>query len=209
MVDYMFLVTHHETSGKLRIAPDLLGLGLVAAALAELVSVSAVYLDPETSQVIRYQRQPVSVPAAQYVLDQVIRGEPDTSHAADWILGLRDDLYAGVAHGLDADGLVRPERSALGRMKYVPIRPELIEQPQSWVFGLLRSPQRWIDFQLNQLVIACLCGAMGIAGTVTAMPAEEAETGFSQLLRSVDPQLSALVKATSQAKGRLAMTVRR
>lgn len=209
MVDSMFLIAHHETSGKPRIAADLLGIGLVAAALAELYDVRAIYLDPLSGQVIRQDATPPPVPAAEYVLGRIGAGEPATSIASDWMLGLRDHLQSGVAAGLEERGLIRAERSALGRVRYVSQREGLIQGPQSWVYGLLRTPHLWADFQPHQQAIACICAALGIATTVTAIPADEADANFAVLVRSVGPTLNSLVKATIQARQRLAMVIRR
>jgi hypothetical protein len=208
-VDHVFLVAHHETTGKLRIATDLLGLGLVAASLAELIEASAVYLDPVSGHVHPNSATAHQVPAADYLLGHVNRGAPATSPAAEWILALRDDLYNGVAQGLEQKDLVRAVRVPLARTKYQPTRANLAQEPQSWVYGLLRAPSRWTDFRRHQLVVAALYGAMGVASTVTAIPTDEVDASYNDLLSRIPPQVNALAKATSQAKIKLSMTVRR
>jgi hypothetical protein len=209
IVDHTFLVGHHEMSGKPRIAADLLGIGLVAAAVAELSESGSVYLDPVSGHVHPNRTQAHPVPAADYVLGHVNRGAPSTSPAAEWILGLRDDLYTGVAQGLEQKRLIQAQRSALGRTKYQPVRTSLVLEPQSWVYGVLRTPARWTDFGRHQLMVAIVYGAMGVAAAVTAIPAEEVDANFEDLLGRVPPHVKALAKATTQAKVKLSMTVRR
>ena len=207
----MFLLAHDERSGKPRINLDVLGLGLVAAALTELAIAGAVYIDPDTGQVTRYAADPLTDAAAQYVLEQVVKGEPQTYSATEWITVLREDLYGGVAQNLEAANCVKAERSALGRgVRYVPTPRSLGEDPLAWVFGILGSRSHHaVDYELDKQALACLCAAMGVASAIIAIPPEEVEANYAELLRSCDPQLVALARATAQVKRKLSMMVRR
>jgi hypothetical protein len=206
----MFMVAHDDRTGKLRISIDVLGVGLAACALVELVMANAVDLDEATGLVSRRTVYPHRDAAAQYVLEQIVKGEPASFSAFDWINALRDDLYGGIAQNLVADELVRLDRPMLGRAaRYTPTPQSLGEEPLAWIFGILRSGRNASNYELPKRVLACLSVAMGSASAITALPADEVERSFPIVLELCDPPYIAIVKATSQVKGKLSMSVRR
>lgn len=210
LVDRMFLVAHDDRTGKPRITLEVLGVGLAAAALVELAMANAIDIDEAAGHVIRRTVYPHADAAAQYVLEQIVKGEPSSYTAFDWINVLRDDLYLGVAEKLETAEHVRFEKSALGRSsRYVPTPQSLGEEPLAWIFGILRSSRGAANYDQPKRVLACLCAAMGSASAITALPADEVDRSFPVVLGTCDPQYVSIVKATAQVKRKLSMNVRR
>jgi hypothetical protein len=206
----MFLVAHDDRTGKLRIGIDVLGVGLAAAALVELVMANAVDIDDPTGLVTRRTVYPHPDAAVQYVLEHIVKGEPTSYTVTDWINALREDLYGGIAQNLVADELVRQEKSLLGRApRYAPTPQSLGEEPLAWVFGILRSGRGAGNYEQPKRVLACLCVAMDCASVITALPGDEIETAFPVVLDMCDSSYVAIVKATGYVKSKLSMAVRR
>jgi hypothetical protein len=206
----MFLVAHDDRTGKLRVGYDVLGVGLAAAALVELVMANAVDIDDGTGLVTRRTVYPHPDAAVQYVLEQIMKGEPASFSAVDWINALREDLYGGVAQNLVADELVRLDKPILGRAaRYVPTPASLGEEPLAWVFGILRSGRSAENYEQPKRVLACLCVAMGSASVITALPTDDIETTFPVVLDMCDSSYVTIVKATATVKSKLSMSVRR
>lgn len=206
----MFMVAHDDRTGKLRVGHDVLGVGLSAAALVELAMANAVDIDEVNGLVTRRTVYPHPDAAVQYVLEQIVKAEPATYTAFDWINALRDDLYAGIAQNLVADGLVRLDRPILGRAaRYAPTPQSLGEEPLAWIFGILRSGRGAVNYEQPKRVLACLSVAMGSASAITALPADEVELSYPIVLELCDSQFVTIVKATAQVKNKLSMSVRR
>jgi hypothetical protein len=210
LVDHLFLISHDEQSGKRLMAPDVLGVGLVAAALTELVATKSIDVITETGIVTRIATEFPADPACGHVLEQIYAQEPSEHTATDWILALRDDLYTGVATRLEQDRLVRHNRVGLTRtLGYTPTQPMLVAEPMSWVFGVLRARNAGEDFEPIQRALACLCAAMGVATAVTAIANSDVTHTYPKLLQLCDEPTITIAKSTQRAMAKLATKLRR
>ena len=206
----MFLLGHDERTGKARMSLEILGVGLVATALAQLALDGAIYVEEGTGQVTRQTIHRQDDAAANYILEQIVKGEPTIYTVIDWITVLRDDLYTGIGSNLEYDELVQIDKAAISRsVRYIPKPRTLGEEPLAWVYGVLRSRNSAVDFEEQQRVLACICAAMGVAAAITALSPDEIETKYPKVLANCKPATIAIAKAAAHVKTRLSMTVRR
>jgi hypothetical protein len=102
-----FLIAHDEFTGKLRIARDRLGHGLVAAELAQLLIAGRIAIaDGRVVLTDSYAAEPNDVD--RYVLDTVQRHQSVRSVRA-WVESLAEPLSELIARRLEDLGIVRRE----------------------------------------------------------------------------------------------------
>lgn len=123
VADDLYLIAHHELSGKPYLSPRAAGIGLAGGLLAELLvaQTPAVTLDRgyvhlryrKNSSVARYARP--DDPVTGHVLD-LIAAEPRPQPVRDWLLFLGKTSAVQVAGRLDRAGyLTRPSNRILRR----------------------------------------------------------------------------------------------
>lgn len=204
------MVGHDDRTGKPRVALDVLGVGLATTAMIELAMANSVDVDDVTGNVIRRTPYPHPDAAAQYMLEQIAKGEPASYTAFDWINVLREDLYGGVGQNLENDRLVKVEKAALGRsLRFIPTPQSLGEEPLAWVFGILRSTRTVMNYDQPKRILACVCAAVGAAAAITALPGEEVDRAFPDVLATIDPRYVVIIRSAGQVRRKLSMTVRR
>jgi hypothetical protein len=208
IVDRVFLLTHDTNSGKAQIALDLIGVGLAGAALLELTMSSSVTVKHST-EIVRVTQYQHHDEAAQYVLTRIYESEPTLYATSDWITVLRNELYLGVAGTLVKRGLIDEHRSSLRGARYIPRRRDAAEESLAWVYGLLQSPRRAADAGERAVLLACLAGALGVAATITALPASEIASSLPTLVGRCNVQDALIVKEVQRAATKLAVTPRR
>jgi len=105
LADDLYLVAHHEVTGKPHLQPRAAGLGLAGGLVGELMLAGSIRLRDGLAVV--GDGVPPGDEAARRVLDQVA-GERDDLAARDWLLFLARTAAADVGHRLERDGyLVR------------------------------------------------------------------------------------------------------
>jgi hypothetical protein len=209
LVDWTFVACHDDRTGKPRIDLDVLGAGLVAAGLVQLLEAGAVDIK-DTGQVFRTTDRHQRDETSNYLLDQVYAAEPKMYPAADWITVLRGELYAGVGLGLATAGVVQMEKSAIGRAVRYIAPQRLATQPMTWVYGLLRTPNAALgNVPPHQRHVTAIIASLGVAPAVTPLPAQEVEAHLPVLLQQCSPAVAEIMAATRQVKQKIAMTVRR
>ena len=164
VVDF-FLIAHDPfDDGKLVISTELLGCGLVAAELADLILARRLGVEDDILVVTERGGQLDDVD--DYVIEAV--GGQDSVHPVrTWIEPLQDGLYALVAGKLVESGIVRRQQSTrrIGRGRSPDRYPanDLLAacRPQQQLEEALRAPR---DLTLPQGMLAALVGVLGIEG---------------------------------------------
>ena len=223
LVDRMFLVGHDTTRGTPLVGLDVLGIGLIGAALIELLRGQCIGLK-YNGQVFRTAEHGHNDDAAQYVLGCVLsfedqqRRDPrlEDKTAAEWISELRDHLYVGVATTLIRRGIVAEQKSGIRPgsrgSRFIPSQREqkdAAEEANAWCYRLFRSPHLAGQAGVLPVQFACLVGAMGIGASLTALPPSEVTAGIPQLLNECEIQSALVVREVHSATSKLAMTPRR
>jgi hypothetical protein len=116
-----FLLAHDDTTGKPLISTDILGLGLAAALLAQLLPDERIAITREGGVLLRRFEATGRAATDQLVkkINDAHAGRPGALYPVeDWLRHLRDDAYAEVADAL-VRGRVLYERSGLRGKRYV------------------------------------------------------------------------------------------
>jgi Golgi phosphoprotein 3 (GPP34) len=209
LVDWTFLACHDDRTGKPRIDLDVLGAGLVAAGLVQLLEAGAIDVK-DTGQIFRTTDRHQPDETSNYLLDQIYTAEPKLYPAFDWITVLRAELYAGVGLSLATAGVVQIEKSAMGRQVRYIAPQRLATQPMTWVYGLLRTPHAALgSVPAHQRHVTAIVASLGVAPAVTPLPASEVEAHLPVVLQQCSPAVNAIMAATRQVKQKIAMTIRR
>jgi Golgi phosphoprotein 3 (GPP34) len=101
LADDLYLMAHHDVSGRPFLQPRATGLGLAGALLAELVLARRIDIGPQG--VVAASRKPPQDKLAARVLDQVAR-ERERRPAGEWLAFLGTTAAADVAGRLEEAG---------------------------------------------------------------------------------------------------------
>jgi hypothetical protein len=182
-----FLVAHDEFSGKLRIARDRLGHGLVAAELAQLLIAGRIAIaDGRVVLTDSYAAEPNDVD--RYVLDSVQRHQSVRSVRA-WVESLSEPLYELIAQRLEVMGIVRREAGG-GLVRRKPDRFPGVDlltaaRPRMRLERMIRSPK---ELDLPGAFTVTLLWALGAEG---ALDPEIDKNAARELVQQVNEHLPA------------------
>jgi hypothetical protein len=182
-----FLIAHDEFSGKLRIARDRLGHGLVAAELAQLLIAGRIAIaDGRVVLTDSYAAEPNDVD--RYVLDTVQRHQSVRSVRA-WVESLAEPLYELTARRLEDMGIVRREAGG-GLVRRRPDRFPGVDlltaaRPRMRLERMIRSPK---ELDLPGAFTASLLWTLGADG---ALDPEIDKNAARELVQQVDEHLPA------------------
>jgi hypothetical protein len=182
-----FLVAHDEFSGKLRIARDRLGHGLVAAELAQLLIAGRIAIaDGRVVLTDSYAAEPNDVD--RYVLDSVQRHQSVRSVRA-WVESLAEPLYELIAQRLEVMGIVRREAGG-GLVRRKPDRFPGVDlltaaRPRMRLERMIRSPK---ELDLPGAFTVTLLWALGAEG---ALDPEIDKNAAGELVQQVNEHLPA------------------
>ncbi|RZT85053.1 Golgi phosphoprotein 3 GPP34 [Pseudonocardia sediminis] len=142
MAPGFFLIVHDTASGKVRVAPELLRLGLVGTQVADLVIGGRLTLADDRIVVTRNDAVGLDEPA-RYVLDCVAH-EPEGYTVRAWAGVLGEILHDMVARRLTTDGILRRDsaRGRLGRRRdrHPAVDPERARQPGTELAAMVLDP---------------------------------------------------------------------
>ncbi len=197
VADDLYLLAHHERTGRPHLQPRAVGLGLAAALLAELVLPGAVRV--WRGLVIPGSGPPPPDALAHTVLCAVT-GEREHHPVRDWLLFLACTAAEDVASRLGEVGLLTRARTA-GRwpgrtQRWVPADPDSAFAPLVRVKAAVdgRSPVPVQHVLLGQLATAC-----GLDHHMSLYLPPAARRHVEEAARYLDPDLRALVAATQTA----------
>ncbi|HEY0000710.1 MAG TPA: GPP34 family phosphoprotein [Actinoplanes sp.] len=207
LADDLFLTAHDSVKGKSLLTPTILGLGLAAALLGELVLWRRV--DLADGKIIIIDDQATGDPAVTAVLDQLLR-EGHHREVRDWIAylatGIASDL---VERRLSRTGLVRrlEKRGLLGtKVLFVPADLMIAGWPATRVRTDLG---RGDMLDIPDLMLAGLILATGLDQHVFAtLDSRGRDHLFDQLRRRLPAMLQDLIGSAEAAVGEAVMARR-
>ena len=160
VADDLYLLAHHERTGRPLLPPRPLGAGLAGALLAELMLARCIGLGSGTSVVISPDVPPAAVEG--HLLLRQIAGEPGPLPVRTWLLFLGRTAAWEVALRLEQAGYLARVRSRVpgrpGRM--VPVNPDWAFAPKLRVRSALDRGQEVTPpgAALTGLSVACGLG---------------------------------------------------
>ncbi len=203
LTDELFHMAHDEYSGKVRISGDMLGCGLAAAALGELLLAGT--LAVTDGKLAGWTAQQTGNPVNDQVVAQLQR--VGAGHALHhWIAHLRPDITDLVAYRMVGRGLVRREtsRSFTGRtqVRYPAADPMAATRPAVRIGFMLGRPT---DFDAQSALLAALATGVGLAIVAPALSASQVRDRLTQLHRALPPDHRDLAKSLDTAIAAVAL----
>lgn len=157
LADDLYLLAHHEVTGRPHLQPRAAGLGLAGALLAELMLSGTIGL--QSGWIVLAGGSPPGDGLARAVLG-LLAGEPEQCAVRDWLLFLARTSAADVALRLEQSGYlarVSSRRPWLGQ-RWVPVDSNCAFAPVSRVQSAL-APSRHPSVQNMTLAgLAAACG---------------------------------------------------
>jgi hypothetical protein len=196
VADDLYLMGHHEVSGKPYVQPRALGTGLAGALLAELMLGGSISLRHDGA-VVPARILPGDELARQ-VLDQ-IAGEHEPYPVRDWLLYLARTAAEDVARRLERSGYVRRSggRGWRHRGRWVPVDAD-------WAFSPLLRARSALDparpCTAGQAALTGLADACGLSFRL-AQYASPADRSPQEAVGQLDPGLRELIAQTQAAIG--------
>ncbi len=197
----LFLIAHDPfDDGRLRISPELLGCGLVGAALADLMLAGRLGVEGDDLVALDTGAGPdegAGLDAVDGYVMEAVDNQPVLHPVRSWIEPLQDGLYALVADTAVASGVVRRvpggRRIARGRQPDRFPAADLLAacRPQQHLEGLLRAPK---DLTLAAGVLVALLGVLGIDGLLDQ---ELDRTVLRELLAEIEDHLPGDLRVVS------------
>ncbi|WBB98047.1 GPP34 family phosphoprotein [Solwaraspora sp. WMMA2080] len=205
LADEFFLLAHHDVTGRARLHPRAVGLGLASAVLAELVTAQAVAVDAGHVWVVdpAAPADALGRSALRLLLD-----EPEHTSLRVWLTVLSERAPDHVAQRLTAAGVVRPEqvrRLMRTRTIYVPVDINLAAWP--WARLSLRL-RRMEPLDEPDLFLAGLAAATGLDAYLLDGAEPEVARHLDVLLRALRPALRDLLGRTGAAVGNAVLSGR-
>jgi Golgi phosphoprotein 3 (GPP34) len=195
LADDLYLMAHHEVSGKPHLQPRAAGLGLAGALLAELILAGSIRLSP--GGVVVAGRTPPEDVLARSVLGLVL-SEHEEYAARDWLLFLARTAPADVARRLGEAGYLarassrRPWRG----QRWVPVSPDCAFAPINRVLSVL-DPARPVT--VTAAALAGLAAACGLGPRVLMYAPPRARRGLEDAAGQLPAGLRDLIAQTRAA----------
>ena len=194
VADDLWLMAHHETSGRPFLQPRPLGIGLAGALLAELVLGGCVFVDYDGAVAAR--RTWPGDGLARKVRDQVA-AEPERHPVPEWLLFLGQSAAPDVAARLEQAGYVTRAggRVPWRAVRWVPVDPD-------WAFAPLLRARPATDaarpLTAHAAVLAGLAAGCGLRFRLDQyLPA--AGRSIEQAVSQLPPDLQQLAVAVQAA----------
>jgi Golgi phosphoprotein 3 (GPP34) len=195
LADDLYLLAHHEATGKPHLQPRAAGLGLAGALLAELMLSGSIYLRP--GQIIVADRSPPRDGLAQSVLRLVV-SEPGQLAARDWLLFLARTAAQDVALRLEQSGYltrISPRRPWRGE-RWVPVDSDCAFAPLLRVKSALDSSQ---PVTAQNAALAGLAAACGLGSHLALYLPPKARHRLQEAAQQLHPSLRDLIAQTQAA----------
>ncbi len=195
LADDLYLMAHHEVTGKPYLQPRATGLGLAGALLAELVLAGTLLVWPDGIAVAN--RRPPADELAGLVLGHLI-GERELHPAREWLLFLGRTATPQVAGRLEVAGYLawtsarRPWRAG----RRVPVNADCAFAPLARVQHALRSSRPAL---VQGVVLAGLADACGLGPRLQAYMPPNALGYLDQAVGQLGPDLRELIAQTQAA----------
>lgn len=194
VADDLYLMAHHEVTGKPFVQPRALGTGLAGGLLAELMLGASINLGPDGA--LLPSRSWPGDQLARHVQD-LIAAEHEPHHVRDWLLFLARTAADDVARRLErSDYLIRVGRRGPWRSgRWVLVDPDCAFSPLVRVRSAL-DPAR--PLAAHGAALAGLAAACGL-GFRLVQYAPESARRLDDALGQLNPRLQELVAQTQAA----------
>jgi hypothetical protein len=201
-----FFLTAHDEVGTALLSPRVLGLGLAAAVLGELVFAHRMTIQSGLLRVV--DRRPLDEPLTASVLYQLLQ-ESGHGRVRDWMSYLAKTAEETVGRRLVHHGLVRRlERQRLLRgrvVRYPPVNPKMATWPQA---RLSHAVTGWATMADHDVVLAGLMLATGLDQQLRWNLTQTDRQHLIYLTGRVWPALRELLAATDAAVGEAVLSGR-
>ena len=195
LADDLYLLAHHEVTGKPHLQPRAVGLGLAGALLAELMLSGNAYLRPDRIAVT--DRSPPEEGLARSVLGLLV-SEPEQHAPRDWLLFLARTAAEDVARRLEQSGYLtrissrRPWRGE----RWVPVDSDCAFAPFLRVKSALDSSR---PVTAQNAVLAGLAAACGLGRHLALYLPPKAHHRLQEAAQQLHPSLQDLIAQTQAA----------
>jgi hypothetical protein len=203
--DEFYFVAHEDTTGKPRLHPRAVGLGLSSALLAELVMFGRITVQAGVLSIL--DRRPPDDALAHTTLDQLI-GEQQHRAVRIWLAFLAQTAAGAVAQRLLRAGYVQASRSRRAFrtiVTYVPTDISTAAWPENRLRHLLTSGK---PMTVPDAMLAGLASATGLTERILWDADANARRYFAHALASLPAPLRELVAHTEAAVGDAVLTHR-
>ena len=195
LADDLYLLAHHEISGKPHLQPRAAGLGLAGALLAELILSGKIYLRPD--QIMVADRSPPGDGLARSVLGLLV-SEPEQHAPRDWLLFLARTAAEDVALRLEQSGYLtrissrRPWRG----QRWIPVDADCAFAPFLRAKSALDSSK---PVTAQNAALAGLAAACGLGRQMALYLPPKAHHRLQEAAQQLHPSLRDLITQTQAA----------
>ncbi len=195
LADDIWLLAHHEVSGRPFLQPRATGLGLAGALLAELVFIRAIRVSRDGIAATNRVRPQDGLMRAVHLR---VLGERQRYCAGDWLTFLAQGAAGDVARRLGHSGYLAltQSRRPWGAARWVPVDADCAFAPVIRA-GAALDPARPASQQSTAL--AGLAVACGLGPRLLAYGPPGARQQLAERVRQVDPSLRELISHTQVA----------
>jgi hypothetical protein len=196
LADDLYLMSHHERSGRLMLSSRAAGLGLAGALLAELMLAGS--MDVTGGQLeVTCLAQPDDELAAQVL--GVLAGEQPSRPVADWLAFLSRTAPADVAGRLERAGYLVAAAALPWRVaRWRPADPDCAFAPVTRVKSALSSAR---PADVQSVALAGLAVACGLGARLSAYLPPGSRARMEAAAAQLDPGLRELIAQTQAAVG--------
>jgi hypothetical protein len=194
VADELYLIGHHEVTGRVHLSPRAVGLGLAGALLAELVLAGAVTVEAGTVMPAGPGRADDALTAA--VAGQ-IAGETPHRPVADWLAFLARSASGDVAARLASAGYLAPARRRPWQAaRWQPTDPDCAFAPIARLKAALHLDQ---PGDAQSIALAGLASACGLGPRLALYLPAGARTRTDALVSLLPPELREVIAQTQAA----------
>jgi hypothetical protein len=193
VADDLYLMAHHEVTGKPLLQPRAAGLGLAGALLAELALAGVIGM--WQGQVVLADAARPADGLARDVLDVLVR-EAEPHPVRDWLAFLGRTAAGDVARRLERSGYLTCARRAWRGQRWVPVNADCAFAPIARVKSAL-NPARPVTAQ--GAVLAGLAVACGLGSRLALYLPPDALRRVDVTAGQLDPGLHGLIAQTQAA----------
>jgi hypothetical protein len=158
--DDLYLVAHHDVTGKRQLPRRQLGLGLAAGLLAELILGGSICLRHGRVAVAASARRPAQEEPLTGRVRAQIAGEPDLYEVGEWLRFLGQEAEEDIAVRLEHAGYLIRVRSRIPRrpVRCVPADPDWAYAAISRVRAALDPARPFADREMTLAALVIGCG---------------------------------------------------
>ena len=193
LADELYLIAHHDRTGRARLQPRATGLGLASALLAELAMTDRITIGEGW---VATAAGPDPADALGRRLVDLVAAEPEPHGVADWLAALAATAAADVAGRLSDAGYLEQRPAAWRRAgRWVPTDSSCAFTPVIRAAGALR-PSR--PLTVPGATLAALADACGL-GPLVMRHATEGARSPEEAAAFLPPSLQYLIAQTRAA----------